>query len=166
MCRWMVFREIICKVGFPWSPVDSELVLGSAIVQPMEVHVHHFCCLGWILLLNTPSDVGLSVWIGVHGCGSLKTLGCCGDSSSPERFEGHTHPQPPKKLHPLAWGVVTYSFVVSVRSARHHVGRWGPFLPAAAMVVAVVTPVVLCAKATENKITILKLVVCIQCLYV
>ena len=29
-------------------------------------------------------------------------------------------------------------------------GARGPFLPAAAMVVAVVTPVVICAKATET----------------
>ena len=34
------------------------------------------------------------------------------------------------------------------------------------MVVAVVTPVVLCAKATEKRNKTLKLVVCIQCLYV
>jgi hypothetical protein len=54
---------------------------------------------------------------------ALKTLQCCGNSSSPERFEGHTHPQPPPKLHPLAWGVVNYSFEVLVRSARPHVGR-------------------------------------------
>jgi hypothetical protein len=41
----------------------------------------------------------------------------------------------------------------------------GPFLPAAAMVVAVVMPVVFCAMATKkcNKNT--KLVVCKQCLY-
>ncbi len=34
-------------------------------------------------------------------------------------------------------------------------GAWGPFLPAAAMVVAVVMPVVFCAMATEkcNEIT-------------
>ena len=32
-------------------------------------------------------------------------------------------------------------------------GARGPFLPAAAMVVAVVTPVVFCAKATEKKKT-------------
>jgi hypothetical protein len=34
-------------------------------------------------------------------------------------------------------------------------GTWGPFPPAAAMVLAVVTPVVFCAKATEkcNEIT-------------
>ncbi len=42
-------------------------------------------------------------------------------------------------------------------------GARGPFPPAAAMVVAVVTPVVFCAKTTEilkNAIKTLKLVVC------
>ena len=37
-------------------------------------------------------------------------------------------------------------------------GTRGPFLPAAAMVVAVVTPVVFCAKATEKRNKTLKLV--------
>jgi hypothetical protein len=37
-------------------------------------------------------------------------------------------------------------------------GARGPFPPAAAMVVAVVTPVVFCAKATEKIIKTLKLV--------
>ncbi len=44
-------------------------------------------------------------------------------------------------------------------------GARGPFLPAAAMVVAVVTPVVFCAKATEKCNKTLKVVVCKQCLY-
>jgi hypothetical protein len=38
----------------------------------------------------------------------------------------------------------------------------GPFLLAAALVVVVVMPVVLCAKATKNAIKTLKLVVCKQ----
>jgi hypothetical protein len=38
-------------------------------------------------------------------------------------------------------------------------GARGPFLPAGAMVVAVVMPVVFCNKATENSIKILKIVV-------
>jgi hypothetical protein len=41
-------------------------------------------------------------------------------------------------------------------------GARGAFLPAAAMVVAVVTPVVLCAKATKKINKTLKLVVCYQ----
>jgi hypothetical protein len=41
-------------------------------------------------------------------------------------------------------------------------GARGAFLPAAAMVVAVVTPVVLCANATKKRNKTLKLVVCYQ----
>jgi hypothetical protein len=44
-------------------------------------------------------------------------------------------------------------------------GARGPFLLVTPMVVAVVTPVVFCAKATENAIKTIKLVVCKQCLY-
>ncbi len=47
-------------------------------------------------------------------------------------------------------------------------GARGPFLPAAAMVVAVVMPVVFCAKATEilkNAKKTLKLVECLQYFY-
>ncbi len=40
-----------------------------------------------------------------------------------EHFEGHTHPQPPPKLHLLAQGVVAHSFVAPARSKRRHVGR-------------------------------------------
>ncbi len=43
-------------------------------------------------------------------------------------------------------------------------GRCGPFLPAAAMVVAVVTPVVFCAKASKKCKKTLKLFACKQCL--
>jgi hypothetical protein len=44
---------------------------------------------------------------------------------------------------------------------------WGarPFPPSAAMVVAVVMPVVFCSKATEKCSKKLKLFVCDQCLY-
>jgi hypothetical protein len=41
-------------------------------------------------------------------------------------------------------------------------GARGAFPPVAAMVVAVVTPVVLCAKATKKRNKTLKLVVCYQ----
>jgi hypothetical protein len=46
-------------------------------------------------------------------------------SGTKECLEGHTHPQPPPKKHPLAWGAVNYPFKVSVRSARPHVGHKG-----------------------------------------
>jgi hypothetical protein len=45
-------------------------------------------------------------------------------------------------------------------------GAGGQFPPAAAMVVAVVMPVVFCNKATENCIKTIKLVVWIQFFYV
>jgi hypothetical protein len=45
-------------------------------------------------------------------------------------------------------------------------GARGPFLPAVAMVVAVVMPVVFCNKATENFNKTIKLVVCNQFFYV
>jgi hypothetical protein len=66
-----------------------------------------------------------------------------------EHFEGHTHPQSPPKIHLQAWRVVPHPFNVLARVQGLMWGGRGPFLPAAAMVVAVVTPVVCCAKATE-----------------
>ncbi len=40
-----------------------------------------------------------------------------------EYFEGHTHPQQPQKLHPLAQGVVAHSFNALAQRARPHVGH-------------------------------------------
>ncbi len=50
-------------------------------------------------------------------------------------------------------------------SARPHLGHRGPFLPAAAMIVVVVTRVVFCAEPTEilkKMQKTLKLVVCFE----
>jgi hypothetical protein len=55
-----------------------------------------------------------------------------------EHFEGQKHPQPPPKNTSTSLG------------GCHPCTR-GPFLPAAAMVVAVVMPVVFSAKATEKR---------------
>jgi hypothetical protein len=80
-----------------------------------------------------------------------------------EPFEGHTHPQTLPKIHPQAWGVVIHPFEALAWSARPHMwGARGPFLPAVAMVVAVVTLFVFCAMATEKAIKSLKLAVCWQ----
>ncbi len=73
---------------------------------------------------------------------ALKTLQCYGDSSLPEQrrtLRAINTLNPPPKIHPQAQEVVIHLFKASARSARPHVGRWGAFPPAAAMVVVVVT---------------------------
>jgi hypothetical protein len=68
-----------------------------------------------------------------------------------EHFEGHKHPQPPKNYIRKLGGL---SPIHSTRQRGVQGLMWGsrgPFPPAAAMVVAVVTPVVFCAKATEKR---------------
>jgi hypothetical protein len=72
-----------------------------------------------------------------------------------ERFAGHTHPHPPQKYMCKLKG---FSSIHSKHWRRAQGFMWGsrgPFPLAAAMVVAVVMPVVFCAKATEksNRIT-------------
>jgi hypothetical protein len=69
-----------------------------------------------------------------------------------ERFEGRMLPHPPPKLHPLALWIVALPLEALARSKRpcELGGTSGPFPPAVAMVVAVVTPDVFCAKATEK----------------
>jgi hypothetical protein len=60
--------------------------------------------------------------------------------------------------------VVAHPFGVSAWSARPHVGCRGPFLPAVAMIMVVVTHVVFCAEPTEilKNAKTLKLVVCFE----
>jgi hypothetical protein len=99
---------------------------------------------------------------------ALKKLQCCGDASLPEQRSAlraiHTHNPPPKYIHKL----VGLSSIHSKHWRRAQGLMWGargPFLPTAAMVVAVVMPVVFCAKATEilkNAIKTLKKNVCMQ----
>jgi hypothetical protein len=98
---------------------------------------------------------------------ALNRLQCCGNSSLPEQrsaLRAINTLNPPKEyicklgglspIHSTRWG-----------GAQGLVwGARGSFLPAAAMVVAVVTPVVFCAKATEKKNT-LKLVCGYQKVY-
>jgi hypothetical protein len=72
----------------------------------------------------------------------------------------HTlNPPPPKKNRKLG----RLSSIYSKHRLRAQGLMWGargPFPPAAAMVVVVVTPVVFCAKATEKRNKNTKLVVC------
>jgi hypothetical protein len=36
----MMFCKVVCKVSLPWPPIESELALGFAILQPVVSHVH------------------------------------------------------------------------------------------------------------------------------
>ncbi len=72
-------------------------------------------------------------------------------SVTKERFEVHKHPQPPKKyIHKLG-GLLPIHLTCRRRVQGLMWGARGPFPPPAAMVVAVVTPDVFWAKATEKR---------------
>ncbi len=85
---------------------------------------------------------------------ALKTLWCCGNSSLPEQrstLRAINTLNPPKNYISKLGGL---SLIHSTRWRGAQGLMWGargPFPPAAAMVVAVVRPVVFCAKATENR---------------
>jgi hypothetical protein len=84
----------------------------------------------------------------------LKTLQCCGDASMTEQrsaLRSINTLNPPKKYIRKLGGL---SPIHSTRWRGAQGLMWGTrgaFLPAAAMVVAVVTPVVFCAKATRKR---------------
>ncbi len=83
-----------------------------------------------------------------------------------ERFEGHKHPQRPQKMHPQALRGYHLSIRCIGTERRASCGALGGHFPlAAAMVVAVVMPVVCCAKANEKRGKNTKLVVCYQKVY-
>jgi hypothetical protein len=68
-----------------------------------------------------------------------------------KRFEGHKHPQPPQKYIPKLGGLSPIHLTHRRGAQGLMWGIRGPFPLAAAMVVAVVMPVVFCAKATEKQ---------------
>jgi hypothetical protein len=85
---------------------------------------------------------------------ALKTLRCCGNSSLPEQRSTlraiNTLDPPPKYIPNL--GRLSSNYSKHWRRAEGLMwGARGPFLPAAAMVVVVVMPVVFCAKTTEKR---------------
>jgi hypothetical protein len=67
-----------------------------------------------------------------------------------ERFESHTHPKWPQKYIRKLGGLSPIHLKRWRRAQGLMWGARGPFPPVATMVVAVVTPVVFCAKATEK----------------
>jgi hypothetical protein len=100
-------------------------------------------------------------------CMALKTLRCCNDSSSSERFEGHTHPQPPPKIISTSSGGCKL-FIWSIGTERKascgalggHFHRRRPWLWRLWRQLCYVI------RLLKFSIKILKLVVCNQCLYV
>ncbi len=83
-----------------------------------------------------------------------KTLRCCGDSSSPEQrsaLRSINTINPPKKYIRKLGGLSPIHLMHQRGAPGLMWGARGPFPPAAAMVVAVVTPVVFYAKATEKR---------------
>jgi hypothetical protein len=102
--------------------------------------------------LITPEQADV-IFAAVEVCMALKTLQCCGDASLPEQrsaLKAVNTLNPPKKY------ICKLGGLSPIHSKRRHGaqglmwGARGPFLPAAAMVVVVVTPVVFCAKANEK----------------
>ncbi len=84
---------------------------------------------------------------------ALKTLRCCGDSSSPEQrstFRAINTLNPPKEYTRKLGGSSPIHSTHQRGVQGLMWGNRGPFLPLAAMVVVVVMPVVFCAKATEK----------------
>jgi hypothetical protein len=85
---------------------------------------------------------------------ALKTLRCCGDSSSPEQrsaLRAVNTLNPPKEYIGKLGELLPIHSTCRRGAQGLMWGARGPFPPAAAMVVAVVTPVVFGAKATEKR---------------
>jgi hypothetical protein len=85
---------------------------------------------------------------------ALKTLPCCGDSSSPEQksaLRAINTLNPPKEYIRKLRGLSPIHSTHRRRAQSLMWGARGPFLPAAAMVAAIVMPVVFCSKATEKR---------------
>ncbi len=144
----------------PWPPLSEMAPLHPTWSLVPRADVSN----GWA---KNPeqADIVLGGVEGVYGPQDTPMLPQCIITITWECFEGHTHPQHPPKLHSLAWGLLTIHSTHWRRAQGLMWGTGGLFLPAAAMVVAVVTPVVLVLRLLKNAIKTLKLVVCEQCLY-
>jgi hypothetical protein len=62
---------------------------------------------------------------GVYGPQNTPMLWPCIVAATSECFKGNTHPQHPKNLYLLAWGIAAHPFNASSRSARPHGGCLG-----------------------------------------
>ena len=93
------------------------------------------------------------ILVAVEGVYGPQTLRCCGDASLPEQrstLRAINTLNPPKE-YIRKLGGLSPIHLTHWRGAQGLMwGARGPFQPAVAMVVAVVTPVVFCAKATKK----------------
>jgi hypothetical protein len=103
---------------------------------------------------DNPPSKRIYFWGQLRVFMALKTLRCCGDSSLAEQrstLRAKNTLNPPKE-YIRKLGELLPIHLMHWRGAQGLMwGARGPFLPAAAMVVAVVMPVVFCAKATEKR---------------
>jgi hypothetical protein len=102
---------------------------------------------------NNPPSKRISFLRLLRVCMALLTLRCCGNASLPEQrstLRGIHTLNPPKNYIPYLGGLSPIRWKHRRGAQGLMWGARGPFLPAAAMVVAVVTPVVFCAKASEK----------------
>ncbi len=109
-------------------------------------------CVEW--MGNNPPSKRIHFWGLLRVFMALKTLRCCGNSSSPEQrsaLRAINTLNPPKNYIRKLRGLLPIHLTRRHGAQGLMWGARGPFLPAAAMVVAVVTPVVFCAKATEKR---------------
>ena len=68
------------------------------------------------------ADIIFGAVKGVYGPQNTSMLWQFIIAGTKERFEGHTHPQPPQKLHQQAWGIIPHPFNALVWSTRPYVG--------------------------------------------
>jgi hypothetical protein len=95
-----------------WPPSAPHEALCSASMRWMD---------GW--WPPGQADIIFEAVEGVYGPQNTPMLWQFIIARTKERFEGHTHPQPPQKIHPQAQGAVIYPLEASAQGARPHVGH-------------------------------------------
>ena len=71
--RIVVLGEVVTEVSAAGFPINEELALPVAVLDPIEAHVDGFGYFCLIVLLAKPSAVELLTRIGVGGCGCLSS---------------------------------------------------------------------------------------------
>jgi hypothetical protein len=108
------------------------------------------------------ADILLGAVKGVYGPQNTPMLWRYIIAGTKGHFEGNTHPQQPK-IYTRLLGELSAIHSMHWRGGQGLMwGARGPFPPAAAIVVAVVMPVVFVLRLLKNAIKLLKLVVCSQ----